>query len=183
MWKIHWKLKLLFHGRLAGLFKTTFLNNNSQIPGLARWLWVNLQSFVCSSVTFKWNIQLKYDYSFPLSHRFSPSCPLMHLHIVMRWSQHSNTRLWSHRMPAPCVHFPLFVSPQHCTHGGLGCFLQANAARYVSNYKSDAGLSTLSAGNHSHHDLWYQGPRSQVWKPTRNTKLFTFCGYKSDKYG
>lgn len=98
---------------------TIVLHANSKV--LRFHVWLNRQSFCLqhyphSSVVSNWNIQSTYDCLFPPSHRFSPSCPPIHLHILTRWSLHSNSRLWSHRMPAPCVHFPLFVSPWPRTH-------------------------------------------------------------------
>lgn len=171
--------------RLTGWWKTTFSNTNCHISLL------HDHESTCRALSVvQWRLIEKYSQSmtirFPClitsSHRLSPSCPLMHLHIVMRWSQYSNTRLWSHRMPAPCAHFPLFVSPRHCTHGGLGCFLQANAARYVSNYKSDAGLSLLCRPP---QPLGFMVPGSKVprLKTHQTHKAVHFGGYKSDMYG
>lgn len=88
-------------------------------------IWVNLQSFVCSIIpivqwcligTYSKHMTVCFLCLITLPHRFSPSCSPIHLHILMRWSWHSNSRLWSHHMPVPCVHFPLFVSPWPRTH-------------------------------------------------------------------
>lgn len=78
---------------------------------------------------------------FPVSQVLS-----IHLHILMRWSQRSNSRLWSHRMPASCVCFPLFVSPwprSYMEAQAASC-RPAQGGRHVSNYRPDAGLNPLS---------------------------------------
>lgn len=101
----------------SSAFKTAcpfFFFLNSKI--LLIHIWVNLQSFVCIPIVQRC---LTGTYSKHMTVCFLLYVSLLrpiHLHILMRWLQRTNSGLWSHRMPVSCAHFPLFVSPWPRTH-------------------------------------------------------------------
>lgn len=137
----------------------------------------------CPIETYNKSMTVHFLCLITLSYTFPPSCPPIHLHILTRWSQRSNTRLWSHRMPAPCVHFPLFVSPEPSTHMEAraascrrtqgGVFLIINLMQ-GSAHPPQATAVTRIYGTTS---------RLPPLRPARDAKLFAFLGCKSEQCG
>lgn len=114
-----------------------------------------------SSAMPYWNIQQTYDCLLPTVRLITASHPPAHSNEVIvarkQW-----TVITSHAC-LMCTLSSLCQPMASHTHGSLGSFLQASAGRYVSNYKPDAGLSTLCRPAQS---PGFMVPRSRL--PPRN---------------